>query len=214
MGSTEGSGQKRGPNKSIGSATKKKSRNFVVEDDNDDDDDDIEVLEQELTENDFKCPYTGSKFVIAMSNSNCKHHLDDKAIVDMCKGGKTWFNCPVAACSEKWTVSPVRSFKRDFEFEVRMKEFFNTQNQKRRFEGDNVISNSTSVAGNQSKEGVIPEYTAQMEGTADTNIHRASTGKNNVPLVDLSLDDSGDEDGQNNVEDRIAREVREIFGYD
>ena len=173
----------------------------------DEDDDEIEVLEQELTENDFKCPYTGSKFVIAMSNTNCKHHLDDKAIVDMCKGGRTWFNCPVAACSEQWTVNP-RSFKRDFDFEMKMRDFFNARNQRRWLGIDDVCDSSNSNAEFDCSTNADMETTNQTDETAATS----SSRKNNVPVVDLSLDDSEEEANEFNEEDDVAREVREMFG--
>ena len=52
------------------------------------------------------------------------------------------------------------------------------------------------------------ETTNQTDETAATS----SSRKNNVPVVDLSLDDSEEEANEFNEEDDVAREVREMFG--
>eukprot|EP01035_Chromulina_nebulosa_P017112 gene17112-22626_t len=99
--------------------------------------DEIEVIDKELTEADFICPFTGKIMEEPMKSSACKHHVSSQAFNEMMRisGSR---KCPVAGCSGMWTKA---TSSIDNEFEYRLKRFLLKQK-------DNSSNSSSQVYTN------------------------------------------------------------------
>lgn len=83
--------------------------------------DDFEMVDQELREVDFICPFTQIRLVEPMKNQHCIHRLSKTAFEQMLSGGRNGvFNCPVAGCPSKWSDA---STQRDIEFDQQIVRF-------------------------------------------------------------------------------------------
>ena len=84
------------------------------------DDDELEVVEQEVTENTFRCPFSTLQFKKPMKNNACPHRVDKSSLDQMLKQ-KNEVKCPVGGCSKTWKRG---NFTEDKELLVEMNRYF------------------------------------------------------------------------------------------
>lgn len=84
------------------------------------DDEELEVVEQEVTENTFKCPFSTLQFKKPMKNNACPHRVDKSSLDQMLKQ-KNEVKCPVGGCSKTWKRG---NFMEDKELLMEMNRFF------------------------------------------------------------------------------------------
>ena len=92
-------------------------------------DDELEVIEEGLKENDFKCPYSGIAFNRAMKHKHCKHNVDHDSLQSMCRTSRPpapplSCKCPVAGCSKVWKYNEAED---DEDIMFQMESFKRTQ---------------------------------------------------------------------------------------
>ena len=84
------------------------------------DDDELEVVEQEVTENAFRCPFSTLQFKKPMKNNACPHRVDKSSLDQMLKQ-KNEVKCPVGGCSKTWKRG---NYTEDKELLVEMNRYF------------------------------------------------------------------------------------------
>ena len=88
-------------------------------------DDDLEVIDEGLKENDFKCPVSLQFFTKPMKHKHCKHRVDHDNLQSMCQVPRPQAppgtcKCPVAGCSQIWRYNDAQE---DDDLMIQMESF-------------------------------------------------------------------------------------------
>jgi hypothetical protein len=93
------------------------------------------MLESELTEADFLCPYSKTRMDVPMMHKGCKHHVAKASLAQMLRNSGNTAKCPLPGCRAIWNNQAVV----DEDFQYLMQNFYKKMSRSNIIEPENTI---------------------------------------------------------------------------